>query len=179
MPESAIELTPPASTLQSRRRTIMEQGRVTHIDGTKVMVGMSKALRPNHNAVCKIIAQLLRCMTEEQLAAYVGSTKHSVKKWLAGIENPQLAAIRVMWILWSIRFKRENLDTWISILTWGHMKGLKDDIPLERRMVPDPPATQEQLTPGCFDPLTVSEGSSTIPESCDSQSPAFPPSESC
>jgi len=54
----------------------------------------------------------------------IGCTQPNLSNWRRGKSTPCRAAIRVVWLLWNLKFNPSVITT-AGILTWGHDKEAK------------------------------------------------------
>ena len=130
-------------TLQRKRFEIV--GRIVDPNATYVMLKMGKALAPGPAIRKRMVQNLLHVMTVEELAALLGTTVGRVTDWSIYGRDIGFRNMKLLWLLWSIAFKNENLRTWKSILTWGNLGIPKPaDIPQAPRTAPESVLTQAQ-----------------------------------
>lgn len=113
----------PAITHNLQRRRFEAMGRIKVENSSAVLDRIWKNLVPGASEIAHMMSQLLGEMTKEGLSAQLGVSEELMMEWLQSRSKPSYPRLKLIWLLWSIRFKQENLATWRSILTWGNMPG--------------------------------------------------------
>ena len=70
----------------------------------------------------KVILHLLRMKlrwSRPMLAAFLGVSRHTLRRWEDGTRTPSLAAKRLIWIVNQLLYKPKTIRSALDLLVWG------------------------------------------------------------
>lgn len=112
--------------IATQRRTLL--GVIHKPDSFATMIKIANAFVPNRALIVKMLSELNKEVGREQLAALLHVSVFTLDKWRTCRSFPSGMSLKLLWLLWSIKFNGDNLSSWISILNWGRLKGDIDQV---------------------------------------------------
>jgi hypothetical protein len=76
-------------------------------------------LQPSDAEFNSMLADLAAKMGWHGVGAVLGISQLTLNSWRTGANGPSAGAKKLVWLVWSLNFRRHNLQTHFHIASWG------------------------------------------------------------